>query len=53
MKNLSLTLVISGVLAALFGIAQEQWKVFIVGIVLMFGSAVFALLTVAARNRTE
>ena len=53
MKQLSLVLVVLGVLAALFGISAEQWKAFIVGIVFIFGSGVFATLHLGSRDRID
>jgi hypothetical protein len=53
MKNLALALVVCGVLAALYGISTEEWKAFIVGIVLIFGSGVFATLHLADRRRID
>ena len=53
MKQLSLALVVFGVLVALFGISAEQWKAFIAGIVLIFGSGVFATLHLASRGRID
>jgi hypothetical protein len=53
MKQLSLVLVVLGVLAALFGVSQEQWKAFLVGIVLIFGSGVFATLYLGSRGRID
>jgi len=53
MKQLSLVLVMFGVLAALFGISAEQWKAFIVGIVLIISSGVFATLHLGSRGRID
>jgi hypothetical protein len=53
MKKLSLVLVVFGVLAALFGISQEEWKAFIIGIVFILGSGVFATLHLGSRSRID
>jgi len=53
LRQLSLVFVVAGVLAALFGVSAEQWKVFIVGIVFLFGSGVFATLHLGSRDRID
>jgi hypothetical protein len=53
MKKLSLVLVVFGILAALFGISAEEWKAFIVGVVLIFGSGVLATLSLSIRGRID
>ena len=53
MKKLSLVLVVFGILAALFGVSQEQWKAFIIGIVLIISSGVFATLYLGTRRQIE
>jgi hypothetical protein len=53
LKQLSLVLVVLGVLAALFGVSQEQWKAFLVGIVLIISSGVLATLYLGTRGPIE
>jgi hypothetical protein len=53
MKNLAVVLVVFGVCAALFGISAEEWKAFIVGVVLILGSGVFATLHLGSRGRID
>jgi hypothetical protein len=53
MKKFALALVVSGVLAAVFGVVEEQFKAIIIGIVLIFGSGVFATLHLGSRRRID
>jgi hypothetical protein len=47
------TLAISGVLTAVYGIAEEHMKPIAIGLVLIFASGVFATLNLGSRRRIE
>ena len=57
MRNLAfwaaIVLVVCGLWAALGGIMDDHEKPFIVGLVLMFGAGVFAILFLGTRRRIE
>ena len=57
MRTLSFTaatvLVVAGILAAVYGIAEERMKPIATGLVLIFGSGVFATLYLGTRRRIE
>jgi hypothetical protein len=46
-------LVVAGILISLYGIAEERMKPIAIGLVLIFGSGVFATLYLGTRRRIE
>jgi hypothetical protein len=46
-------LAIAGILTSVYGIAQEHMKPMAIGLVLIFGSGVFATLYLGTRRRIE
>jgi hypothetical membrane protein len=46
-------LAIAGILTAIYGIAQEHFKPTAIGLILIFGSGVFATLYLGTRPRLE
>jgi len=50
---MAVVLAIAGILTSVFGIAQEHFKPTAIGLVLIFGSGVFATLYLGARRRIE
>jgi hypothetical protein len=50
---LSALLAIAGIVMSVYGIAQERLKPTAIGLVLIFGSGIFATLYVGSRRRIE
>jgi hypothetical protein len=50
---MAVVLAIAGILTSVFGIAQEHFKPTAIGLVLIFGSGVFATLYLGSRRRIE
>jgi hypothetical protein len=50
---MAVVLAITGILTSVYGIAQEHFKPTAIGLVLIFGSGVFATLYLGSRRRIE